>query len=296
MAESGASCACTAEAHSATVRAVRQALAVIQLHRLADILLFGTQIAQVSIGDKRQRPDHDQEKQNLEKTTHPPRLSPTSVVRASGGLTQFIYGLFGKITPNRPEILNKRIGAALAYQLQKTVVMVGMMGSGKTAIGTAVARTLNVPFLDSDAEIERAANMTIAEIFDRDGEAFFRRKERQVLARLLKAAPGVLSTGGGAFLTEANRKLITERGVSVWLKADLELLWTRVRHKNTRPLLRTANPRKTLAELYAQRVPQYALADLTVETRAEYAIADTAARVLDALATRPDVLTRDETV
>ena len=113
----------------------------------------------------------------------------------------------------------------MGWQLGKTVVMVGMMGAGKTAIGTALARALDVPFLDSDEEIVKAANMSIAEIFERDGEPFFRRKESQVIERLLETERCVLSTGGGAFLSPENRQMISEKGVSVWLRADLDLLW-----------------------------------------------------------------------
>ena len=128
--------------------------------------------------------------------------------------------------------------------------MVGMMGAGKTAVGTALARQLGVEFRDSDEEIVRAASRSIAEIFERDGEAFFRAREAEVIARLLRGTPCVLSTGGGAFLSAANRQLIHDVGISVWLRADLDLLWQRVRHKTTRPLLRTPNPRETLRELY----------------------------------------------
>lgn len=175
-------------------------------------------------------------------------------------------------------------------RLCKTVVLVGMMGAGKTAVGKELARMLSVPFLDSDEEIVAAAAMSIGEIFERDGEAFFRAREAEVIARLLRGRPGVLSVGGGAFLNSATRALISELGVSVWLKADLDLLWQRVRHKTTRPLLRTANPRATLAELLDARAPEYAKADLVVEARPSYAVADMAAAVLDALATRPDVI------
>ena len=178
----------------------------------------------------------------------------------------------------------------MGLKLRKTVVLVGMMGSGKTAIGTAVARELSVPFLDSDAEIERAANMTIAEIFERDGEPFFREKETQVIRRLLKTQRCILSTGGGAFMSERNRKAIHDAGIAVWLKADLDLLWARVRHKDTRPLLRTPDPYGTLKALYEARVPAYALAELHVEARADYAIDEMAAKVIRALLTRPDVL------
>ena len=177
-------------------------------------------------------------------------------------------------------------------RLKKTVVMVGMMGAGKTAVGTALARLLAVDFLDSDDEITKAADRSIAEIFERDGEPFFRARESEVLGRLLRGQPCVLSTGGGAFLAEANRSLIHEAGVSVWLRADLELLWQRVRHKATRPLLRTANPRETLRILYEARMPLYRQADLVVDSGADLSVEAMAQRVAEALASRPDVLER----
>ncbi|WP_299614404.1 shikimate kinase [uncultured Tateyamaria sp.] len=177
------------------------------------------------------------------------------------------------------------------FRLKKTVVMVGMMGAGKTAVGRGLAVRLGVPFLDSDAEIESAANMTVPEIFERDGEPFFRTKETQVISRLLDEERGILSTGGGAFLAEENRANISERGVSVWLNADLALLWQRVRHKDTRPLLRTTDPRATLAEIYATRVPLYALADVTVPSMPDLSIDEMVDRVIATLlAERPDVL------
>ena len=177
-------------------------------------------------------------------------------------------------------------------RLKKTVVLVGMPGSGKTAVGTALSRRLGVEFRDSDEEIVKAANRTIAEIFERDGEAFFREKEAQVIARLLSGPPGVLSTGGGAFLQQTNRASISRQGVSVWLDADLELLWARVRHKDTRPLLRTPDPKATLAALYEARVPFYAEADLTVKSLPGGSIEHMTERVIAALATRLDVLER----
>ena len=164
------------------------------------------------------------------------------------------------------------------------------MGSGKTAVGAALARILDVPFLDSDTEIVRAANMTIAEIFERDGEAFFREKETQVITRLLETERGILSTGGGAFLAEQNRAVIADKGIAVWLRAELDLLWARVRHKNTRPLLRTPNPRATLKSLCEARNPVYELADLAVDARRDYSIDEMAGDVVNALLTRPDVL------
>jgi shikimate kinase len=175
-------------------------------------------------------------------------------------------------------------------RLKKTVVMVGMMGAGKTAVGRALAARLQVPFLDSDAELEAAANMTVPEIFTRDGEPFFRDKEAKVIRRLLKEERGILSTGGGAFLAADNRAMISRRGVSVWLRADLDVLWRRVKHKNTRPLLRTSDPRATLGELYRARVPLYRQADLTVVSDGIASIEQMVDRVLEVLVTRPDVL------
>jgi shikimate kinase len=182
------------------------------------------------------------------------------------------------------------VSAGTHWRLKKTVVLVGMMGAGKTAVGKALAARLSVPFLDSDAEIEKAANMTIAEIFQRDGEAFFRARESEVIERLLDTQRGILSTGGGAFLSERNRRMMSEKGVSVWLNADLDLLWSRVKGKNTRPLLRTAHPYETLCEIYETRAPIYAQADLNVAADPGYSIDDMAAQVEAALATRRDVL------
>lgn len=180
----------------------------------------------------------------------------------------------------------------MSGQLKKTVALVGMMGAGKTAVGTALARMLGVPFRDSDEEIVKAASRSIAEIFERDGEPFFRARETEVLSRLVKGQPCILSTGGGAFLSDLNRNIIGATGVSVWLRADLDLLWHRVRHKATRPLLRTANPRETLRQLHEARVPHYALADVTVDAEPDLSIELMAQRVIEALKTRDDVLER----
>ena len=181
------------------------------------------------------------------------------------------------------------------HRLNKTVVMVGMMGAGKTAVGAAVARALDVPFRDSDAEIQQAANATIAEIFARDGEAFFREREAQVIERLLAEAPAILSTGGGAFLSERNRKAIAARGVALWIRAEQELLWNRVRHKTTRPLLRTSDPRATLVALMEAREPSYAEADLVVDAEAGISVEAMAQKAIGVIATRPDVLERRTT-
>jgi shikimate kinase len=179
---------------------------------------------------------------------------------------------------------------ATGFILHKTVVLVGMMGSGKTAIGRALAARLGVSFCDSDAAIEEAASATIAEIFARDGEAFFRVREAEVISRLMSGDPVVLSTGGGAFLTPRIRELIAEQGVAVWLNAPLDVLWERVRNKDTRPLLRTADPRQTLSDIFDQRVPVYAQAEIEVAIKATHSIEQTTTSVLDVLATHPAVL------
>ena len=178
---------------------------------------------------------------------------------------------------------------ATRFRLRKTVVLVGMMGAGKSAVGHVLAARLGVPFLDSDAEIESAANMTIPEIFSRDGEAFFRSIETKVIGRLLDEEKGILSTGGGAFLAKGNRQMISERGVSVWLRVDLNVLWDRIK-QDTRPLLHTADPYATLRDLYEARVPVYQQADLVVDSDGEATIEDSVGQVVTALVSRKDVL------
>jgi shikimate kinase len=184
------------------------------------------------------------------------------------------------------------ISGSSCFVLKKTVALVGMMGAGKTAVGRALAQLCGVPFVDSDHEIEAAANMTVPEIFARDGEAFFRARESEVINRLLKGGACVLSTGGGAFLSHVNRDAISRYGVSVWLDADVELLWSRVKHRDTRPLLRTANPKGTLQSIYDARVSEYAKADVRVACAPPVAIDQMALRVAKALLARPDVLER----
>lgn len=176
------------------------------------------------------------------------------------------------------------------YRLRRTVVLVGMMGSGKTAIGRALSARLHVPFVDSDAAIEEAAALTIAEIFARDGEDFFRKREAEVLRRLLSGPPGIVSTGGGAFLAEQNRAAIAQMGVAVWLDADVKTLWERVRHKDTRPLLRTADPKGTLTAIFDARTPIYRLAELHISVDEHASIEETTQSVIDALAARPDLM------
>lgn len=196
-------------------------------------------------------------------------------------------GSQGERAETRPA---RRASAGAAPRLGRSVVLVGMMGSGKTAVGKALAQRLGAPFLDSDGAIEEAAQASIPEIFARDGEPFFRLREAEVIARLLSGPPAVLSTGGGAFMAERNRRAIEGRGVAVWLDADLDTLWERVRHKDTRPLLRTPDPRGTLAGLFERRVPVYRLAEIHVRTEQGFTVEDTAGRVIEALRERPDVL------
>ncbi|KJZ20091.1 shikimate kinase [Loktanella sp. S4079] len=176
------------------------------------------------------------------------------------------------------------------YQLHRTVVLVGMMGSGKSAIGRALAERLGVPFVDSDAAIEAAAAQSIAEIFERDGEAFFREREAEVLRRLLSGPPGIVSTGGGAFLAARNRDLIQDMGVALWLDADIDTLWERVRHKDTRPLLRTPDPKATLTHIFQERRPIYEHAGVQLKVARDASIDETTESALEALANRPDIL------
>jgi shikimate kinase/3-dehydroquinate synthase len=149
----------------------------------------------------------------------------------------------------------------------RSIVLVGMMGSGKTSIGRRLAATLGLPFVDADVEIENAAGMTIPEIFARHGEAYFRDGERRVIARILADGQRVLATGGGAYINPVTRERIAERGVSIWLKADAEVLARRVRKRANRPLLHTRDPEQTLRELIELRYPVYALADFCLISR-----------------------------
>lgn len=154
-----------------------------------------------------------------------------------------------------------------ASPADRSIVLVGLMGVGKTTVGRRLANILGLPFVDADHEIEQAAGCTISEIFARFGESAFRDGERRVIARLLEGPRRVLATGGGAFMDPRTRAAIRERGISVWLKADLDLLMDRVGRKGHRPLLHTSDPRATMEKLMAERYPIYAEADLTVESR-----------------------------
>lgn len=171
----------------------------------------------------------------------------------------------------------------------RTIVLVGLMGAGKTNIGRRLAARLNFPFFDSDCEIEAAAGETIEEIFRNRGEAVFRDGERRVIARLLAQPTHVLATGGGAFMDPATRAVIARRGVSVWLRADLDTLLARVSRRSNRPLLKEGNPRAVLEELIAHRHPIYAEADITIDS-GDGPAELTATRTIAALAACPRAL------
>jgi shikimate kinase len=152
----------------------------------------------------------------------------------------------------------------LVERLDRPVVLVGMMGVGKSTVGRKLAALLGLKFYDADDEIEEAAQMTVSEIFDRFGEAYFRDGERRVMVRLLDGGPAVIATGGGAFAQEETRKLILERGIAVWLDADVDTLVDRVRRKDTRPLLRGGDTREIVGRLKAEREAAYAEAPIHV--------------------------------
>ena len=151
--------------------------------------------------------------------------------------------------------------------LTRPIVLVGLMGAGKTTVGRRLAQKLGLAFVDADEEIEAAAGMTIAEIFERFGEPYFRDGERRVIGRLIDGRAKVIATGGGAFMNDQTRALILERATAVWLEADIETLVERVRRRSTRPLLRDKDPRQVLADLARIRNPIYALAPIHVRSQ-----------------------------
>ncbi|MGV3555058.1 MAG: shikimate kinase [Croceibacterium sp.] len=157
---------------------------------------------------------------------------------------------------------------ALAARLGRPVVLVGMMGVGKSTVGRKLAALLDLPFRDADDEIAEAAQLSISEIFERFGEDYFRDGERRVIARLLESGPAVIATGGGAFVQPETRALILDRGIAVWLDSDVDTLVERVGRKDTRPLLRGGDPKEIVARLKAEREPAYAEAPIHVSSRA----------------------------
>lgn len=162
--------------------------------------------------------------------------------------------------PQSPSAIKSALG-------DKSIVMVGLMGCGKSAVGRRLASHLGLKFVDADDEIEKAAGKSIEDIFAEHGEAYFREGERKVLARLLHSGPQVLATGGGAYMNPETRAAIAESGISIWLKADLPLLLRRVAKRNNRPLLKTGDSETIMRNLMEVRYPVYAEADLTVESR-----------------------------
>ncbi|MET0574993.1 MAG: shikimate kinase [Mesorhizobium sp.] len=177
----------------------------------------------------------------------------------------------------------ERTAEVLRLLGDRSIIFVGLMGAGKTAIGRKVAYALGLPFTDSDHEIEEASRMTIPELFELYGEAEFRALEQRVILRILESGRQVLSTGGGAFMNEHTRQAIADRGISVWLKADIDILMERVSKKQNRPLLKNPDPRAVMEKLMADRYPVYAKAALTVPTRDERKEI-IATEVIDALA------------
>ena len=167
--------------------------------------------------------------------------------------------------------------------LARPVVLVGLMGAGKTSVGTRLAHLLGARFVDSDDEIERAANLSVPEIFERYGEAHFRSGERRVLARLLSGGPAVIATGGGAFMDGETRALVGTRAVSIWLRAALEVLLQRTVGRTHRPLLNRGDPRAILGGLIEARYPVYAEADLTVDSLSEQSHDQMANRIVEEL-------------
>ena len=164
-------------------------------------------------------------------------------------------------TPAEPQI-----AAALKALNNRSVVMVGLMGAGKTTVGRRLASRLGLAFVDADQEIEAAAGMTISDIFEQHGEAYFRDGERRVIERLMAGEQKVLATGGGAYIDEQTRKLVDANAVSVWLRGELPLLLRRVARRQTRPLLKS-NPKEVMQRLIKERYPIYEKADITIESR-----------------------------
>ena len=186
------------------------------------------------------------------------------------------------------------MNAPTPLSLPRTVALVGLMGAGKSAIGRRLAQRLGLPFVDADDEIERAAGCTISEFFERFGETEFRAGERRVISRLLEGPTHVLSTGGGAYIDPETRALMREKALTVWLRADLDVLYDRVKKRSHRPLLRQGDPREILGRLMEPRYPIYAEADLVGDSTAQPADRTTE-QVIDALRRRLAAQTTETT-
>ena len=171
------------------------------------------------------------------------------------------------LTEHKKEDRQERLARIREALGRRSIVLIGLMGAGKTAVGRRLANRLDLPFIDADTEIELAAGASISEIFAEHGESYFRQGERKVIARLLEGGPQVLATGGGAYMNTETRANIKARGLSVWLKAELKVLLKRVGRRDNRPLLAAGDPEKVMKRLIEERYPIYEGADLTVESR-----------------------------
>lgn len=171
------------------------------------------------------------------------------------------------MSDHRKDDRAKRLAQIREALGSRSIVLIGLMGAGKTAVGRRLAKRLDLPFLDADNEIEKAAGESIKDIFAEHGEAYFRKGEQKVIARLLESGPQVLATGGGAYMNPETRDAIKALGVSIWLKANLRVLMKRVQRRDHRPLLATGDPEAVMKKLMAERDPVYAGADITVESR-----------------------------
>lgn len=172
-----------------------------------------------------------------------------------------------RLAEHRTEDRNERLAGIREALGPRSIVLIGLMGAGKTAVGRRLANRLELPFIDADTEIEVAAGQSIPEIFAEHGEAYFRQGERKVIARLLEGGPQVLATGGGAYMSADTRANIKAHGISIWLKAELRVLLKRVGRRDNRPLLASGEPEAVMKKLMAERYPIYAEADVTVESR-----------------------------
>jgi shikimate kinase len=172
-----------------------------------------------------------------------------------------------RLTQRKKELTQERLARIREALSARSVVLIGLMGAGKTAVGRRLANRLDLPFTDADSEIELAAGRTVSELFAEHGEPYFRQGESRVIARLLQGGPQILATGGGAYMDARTRANIKARGISIWLKAELPVLLHRVRRRGNRPLLACGDPDKVMRDLMEKRYPLYAQADITVESR-----------------------------
>ena len=171
-----------------------------------------------------------------------------------------------RLAERKKELKQERLARIREALAARSIVLIGLMGAGKTAVGRRLASKLDLPFTDADSEIELAAGQTVSEIFAEHGEPYFRQGESRVIARLLQSGPQVLATGGGAYMNAATRANIKAGGISIWLKAELPVLLHRVRRRDNRPLLASDDPDKVMRELMEKRYPVYAEADITVDS------------------------------